>query len=258
LRNRRLFYTIGLAIALMCLAWKMDRGVYAQSKPDTAPLAQDEPASTEKSDEPSLLKTQKDQVNYAIGVQLIGNFKKQGIDIDLDLVIKGMQDAHAGKELLMPDGELRRALMIYQDEVRRSQATNRAASLEENRKKGEAFLAENRKKEGIITLPSGLQYRIIRSGEGKKPADADTVECHYRGKLINGEEFDSSYRRGRPTTFKVSGVIAGWREALKLMAVGSQWEIFVPSQLAYGERGAGNFIEPGETLIFEMELLVIK
>jgi len=260
LKNRRLYYIVCLAVVAMVVApWARDRDVRAQSQPDIAPQAElGGQTAPEKADEPSLLKTQRDQVNYAIGVQLIGNFKKQEVDIDLEMVIRGMQDAYSGKGLLMPDAEIRRALMAYQDEVRRSQARIRTASLEENRKKGAAFLAENMKKEGVIALPSGLQYRIIRSGEGKRPTDTDTIECHYRGMRIDGTEFDSSYRRGRPLSLKVNSVIPGWKEALKLMPVGSKWEIFIPSELAYGAGGAGHHIEPGDTIIFETELLAIK
>jgi len=259
LKNQRWILGVCLIAAFMFVAWGTDRGAQAQSQTDVTPQSEQvSQPRADKPDEAPILKTLDDQVYYAIGVQFIGNLKKKGVDVDLNLVIKGMQDAYSGEGLLMSDAEVRRALIIYRDEVQRLQATIRTASLEENRKKGEAFLTENRKKEGVITLPSGLQYRIIRSGEGKKPTDTDMVECHYRGTLIDGKEFDSSYRRGRPITFRVNGVIPGWKEALKLMMVGSKWQIFIPSQLGYGERGAGNFIEPGDTLIFEIELLAVK
>ena len=204
------------------------------------------------------LKTQQDRVNYAIGVNLIENIKKQGIDIDLNLVTKGMQDAFLGRKLPMTDEELRTSISIYQTEVRQKQSKARALATENNKKEGEAFLAENGGKEGVVTLPSGLQYRIIKAGEGKLPTDKDAVECHYRGSLINGTEFDSSLRKGNPAIIKVNSVIPGWREALKLMPVGSKWQLFVPSQLAYGPRGATPSIGPNETLIFEVELIAIK
>jgi FKBP-type peptidyl-prolyl cis-trans isomerase FklB len=127
----------------------------------------------------------------------------------------------------------------------------------DNKKEGDAFLAENMKKEGVMALPSGLQYKILKAGSGKMPTDADTVECNYRGTFINGTEFDSSYRTGKPATLKVKGVIPGWQEALKLMPVGSKWQLFIPPQLAYGERGSGP-IGPNATLIFDLELLAIK
>jgi UDP-GlcNAc:undecaprenyl-phosphate/decaprenyl-phosphate GlcNAc-1-phosphate transferase len=204
------------------------------------------------------LKTQQDRINYAIGVNLIGNFKQQGIDIDLDFVIKGMQDAFLGRKSPMTDEELRTCINTYQTEVRQKQSKARAMATESNKKEGEAFLAENGKQEGVVTLQSGLQYRIIKAGEGMKPTDKDAVVCHYRGSLISGAEFDSSYRKGHPGTFKINSVIPGWREALLLMPVGSTWQIFVPSQLAYGERGMSPSIGPNATLIFEIELIAIK
>lgn len=208
-------------------------------------------------EEPTVLKTQRDKVNYAIGVNMIGNFRQQGIEIDLDLVIKGMKDALAGEKLLMPNEEVRKVIGVYIDAARQNQAKARSVAAEENRKAGEAFLAENGKKEGVVTLPSGLQYRILKAGDGRKPTDDATVECSYRGTLINGTEFDRS-DSGKPATFKVSGVIAGWSEALKLMPAGSTWQLFIPSRLAYGERGQGRNIGPNETLIFEIELLAVK
>jgi FKBP-type peptidyl-prolyl cis-trans isomerase len=213
-------------------------------------------AQTHAGDQP-LLKTDKDKVNYAIGVNIINSIKQQGVEIDLDLVIKGMKDAHSGGELLLGDEELRKAIEQYQVAVRQKRAQIMAKAAEDNKKAGEAFLAENKKKEGVVTLPSGLQYMILKTGDGKKPADADTVECHYRGTLIDGTEFDNTVRTGKPATVKVTAVIPGWREALKLMPTGSKWQLFIPSQLAYGERGSGR-IGPNATLIFEVELLAIK
>lgn len=243
----------------MSVAWVLDRGAYAQSQPETAPHPeQGGQAPPDTSEGASLLKTQKEQVNYAIGVSLVGNFKKQGVDIDLNMVMKGMQDAAAGGKLLMSDRELGRSLKLYYGEVRQRQAEIMAAKAVENKKEGEAFLAENKKKKGVVTLPSGLQYKIIQKGDGKKPAAADTVEVEYRGTLINGNEFDSSYRTGSPATFKVKDIIPGWQEALQLMPVGSTWQVFIPSSLAYGEQGAGGVIEPNATLIFEVKLLAIK
>lgn len=217
--------------------------------------SQNAPDNSENAPE---LKTLQDRINYAIGVNLISNIRHQGIDIDLNLVMKGMQDAFLGRKIPMTDEELRTCISLYQTDVRQKQAKARAVASETNKKDGQAFLAENRKKEGVVTLPSGVQYRIIKAGEGKKPSDEDSVECHYRGTLISGTEFDSSYPKGHPATFKVNGVIPGWREALKLMPVGAKWQVFVPSQLAYGERGTGAFIGPNATLIFEVDLIAIK
>jgi FKBP-type peptidyl-prolyl cis-trans isomerase FklB len=137
-------------------------------------------------------------------------------------------------------------------------AEAKKAAAAENKTKGEAFLAENKKKEGVVTLPSGLQYKILKAGEGPKPTAEDSVKCNYRGTLIDGKEFDSSYKRNEPATFPVKGVIKGWTEALQLMPVGSKWQLFIPPDLAYGERGAGELIQPEATLIFEVELLSIE
>ncbi|ABQ27218.1 FKBP-type peptidyl-prolyl cis-trans isomerase [Geotalea uraniireducens] len=207
--------------------------------------------------EPQDLKTQKDKVNYAIGVNMINSLKMQGVEIDLDLVIKGMRDAHSGGKLLLPDDELRKSIGVYQTAARQKQAMVRVIAADENKKAGEAFLAANAQKEGVVTLPSGLQYKTLKAGDGMKPTDADTVEVNYRGALINGTEFDST-EPGKPAALKVAQLIAGWKEAMKLMPVGSKWQIFIPSRLAYGERGSGKQIGPNATLVFEVELLAIK
>jgi FKBP-type peptidyl-prolyl cis-trans isomerase FklB len=209
-------------------------------------------------DEAPALKTQKQKVSYSIGVDVAKSFAKSGVDIDLDVFIKGLKDGFSGKKTLMTDDEMHATMTAFQNDMAKKQSQGKQSAAEENKKAGEAFLAENKKKEGVVALPSGLQYKIIKAGKGKKPTDADTVECHYRGTLIDGTEFDSSYRRGQPASFPVNGVIAGWTEALKLMPVGSKWQLFVPSQLAYQEHGAGADIGPNATLIFEVELLGIK
>jgi FKBP-type peptidyl-prolyl cis-trans isomerase len=209
-------------------------------------------------EEQQVFRSPMDQVNYGIGVEVVRNFKNQGIEVDLDMVIKGMKDGLSGK-ILVSEKELRKTITAFQTELRQKQAMTRKFTAQDNRKKGDAFLAENKTKEGVVTLPSGLQYKILRAADGKKATDADTVECNYRGTLIDGTEFDSSYESGKPAAFRVSeGVILGWKEALKLIPVGSKWQFFIPPQLAYGDRGAGRQIGPGETLIFEVELLAIK
>ena len=207
--------------------------------------------------EPAAPKTEKEKVSYGIGVAVERNFKRQGIEVDLDSVIKGMRDAASGDKLLMTEDDLNATLTAFRTEMakKQEQATKKAAEV--NKKAGEAFLAENKKKDGVLTLPSGLQYKILKAGEGRKPTMDDTVECQYRGALLDGTEFDSSYRMGKPLTFDVKGVIAGWREALQLMPVGSKWQLFVPPQLAYGERGTSG-IGPNATLIFEVELVSIQ
>jgi FKBP-type peptidyl-prolyl cis-trans isomerase len=174
-------------------------------------------------------------------------------------LMQGMKDAMAGSKTLLTEEEARAALMQLQSEVQAKQQAKAAQEGEANKKEGEAFLAANKSKEGVVTLPSGLQYKILKEGSGPKPKATDSVVCNYKGTLINGTEFDSSYKRGEPATFPVTGVIKGWTEALQLMPVGSKWQLFIPSDLAYGARGTpGGPIGPNSTLIFEVELMSIK
>jgi FKBP-type peptidyl-prolyl cis-trans isomerase FklB len=208
--------------------------------------------------DPVQLTTLKDRVSYSIGLDIGNSFKKQEIDIDPDLLIMGLKDALSGEKVLLTDQEAREALIAFQEEMRSKQENRMEEIAEKNSKAGEAFLAENKKKEGVNTLPSGLQYRVLTAGTGKIPQATDTVSTHYRGTLIDGTEFDSSYKRGEPATFPVSGVIKGWTEALQLMKVGSKWQLFIPADLAYGPRGTGGTIGPNSTLIFEVELLSIQ
>jgi FKBP-type peptidyl-prolyl cis-trans isomerase FklB len=198
-----------------------------------------------------VLKNQKDKVSYIIGTEIGKNFKKQSVDIDPDVLTRGIKDAISGGKSLLTEQEIQETMAAFQKEM--------MAKLEEkNKKEGEAFLTENKKKEGVKTLPSGLQYKVIKAGTGKKPKINDTVTTHYRGTLIDGTEFDSSYRRGQPASFPVSGVIRGWTEALQLMGEGAKWQLFIPPNLAYGERGMGGVIGPNATLIFEIELISIQ
>ena len=201
--------------------------------------------------------SQKDKVSYGIGVQVAKTLKGQGVDVNPDLLIKGLRDALSGQKLLMSDDELNTTMSALQQEMNQKQMQERVKHADDNKKTGDAFLADNGKKQGVVTLPSGLQYKILKPAEGKKPTDADTVSCNYRGTLIDGTEFDKS-EAGQPATFEVGMVIPGFKEALKLMPVGSTWQFFIPPNLAYGERGAGNVIGPNTTLIFEVELLSIK
>jgi len=205
-----------------------------------------------------VLKDQKDKLSYSIGMNIGNNFKKQSIDVNTDALIQGIKDALSGGKTLMTEQEVNETLMNFQKEMVAKQMAHQKELAEKNKKEGEAFLAENKKKEGVKTLPSGLQYKVIKEGDGKTPKITDTVTIHYRGTLIDGTEFDSSYTRGQPATFPVKGVIAGFTEALQLMKVGSKWQLFIPSNLAYGERGAGDDIGPNATLIFEIEMVSIK
>ena len=216
-------------------------------------------ASQVTAEEKLALKNQKDKVSYSIGLNigrnLANDLKKQSIDIDPSILTKGIQDAVAGAKPLLTDQEIQETMVAFQKEM--------MAKWEEigkkNKAEGEAFLAENKKKEGVKTLPSGLQYKVIKAGTGKKPKADDAVTVNYRGTLINGTEFDSSYKRGQPATFPVSGgIIRGWTEALQLMGEGAKWELFIPSNLAYSERGTSGIIGPNATLIFEIELVSIK
>ena len=209
-------------------------------------------------DDKTVLKTQKDKVSYSIGLDIGSSFKRQSVDVDLEIVMKGINDALSGKKALLTDDEVREVMTAFQKEMRAKEETRMKGLSEKNKKEGEAFLAENKKKEGVVTLPSGLQYKVITAGAGETPKAADTVTTHYRGTLLDGTEFDSSYKRNQPATFPVNGVIAGWTEALQLMKVGSKWQLFIPSNLAYGDRGTGSAIGPNATLIFEVELISIK
>jgi FKBP-type peptidyl-prolyl cis-trans isomerase len=211
---------------------------------------------TQESKEPTELKTEKDKVSYGVGVSMGKSVKQQMMDIDVNLAVKGLKDELGGKKLLLSDDELRKTMTQYQQELRRKQMEERRMAALENKKEGDAFLEANKKKEGVVTLPSGLQYKILKASEGQKPTVQDRVEVRYRGILINGKEFDSSGMETR--TFKVAEIIPGWREALPLMPVGSKWQLVVPSNLAYGERGMGRAIMPNSTLIFEVELVGIK
>jgi len=207
----------------------------------------------------TVLKTEKDKVNYAIGVNMINVLKQQGLEIDLDLVLQGMKDAHNKGKILLSDEELRKAVEQYHVAVRQKWASNQAKTALDNKQEGEAFLAKNKKKEGVVTLESGLQYRVTKTGDGKKPTDNDTVVCQLQGTFLNGNEFENTILGRKPAVLKVSGAIPGMQEALKLMPVGSKWQLFVPSALAYGERGkTGSAIGPNAMLIYEVELLAVK
>jgi FKBP-type peptidyl-prolyl cis-trans isomerase len=201
----------------------------------------------------------KEKVSYALGVELAAGFKYQRMDVDLPLIIRGMRDAFANDdtELAMPPKEIADTLKQYGEDRKRGLEHAMQMVSDKNKKAGEDFVAQNAKKDGVVTLPSGLQYKVLQEGDGKKPTLEDNVVCQYRGTLVDGTEFDSSYKQNKPATFPVKSVIKGWREAIQLMPVGSKWQLVVPPQLGYGERGAGGAIGPNTTLVFEVELISI-
>jgi FKBP-type peptidyl-prolyl cis-trans isomerase FklB len=204
------------------------------------------------------LKGDKEKLSYSIGMEIGGNLKTQSVEVDPDLLAKGVKDSYGGGKTLLTVDEARLAITTFQKALMAKKAETMRILAEKNKADGEKFLAENAKKEGVKALPSGLQYKEIAPGTGKSPKSTDTVTTHYKGTLIDGTEFDSSYKRGEPATFPVSGVIPGWTEALQLMKEGAKWQLFVPSDLAYGEQGAGREIGPNATLIFEVELISVK
>ena len=198
------------------------------------------------------------QRSYAIGRNIGMNLKQQDLQLDTEQLLKGMKDALAGQPSLLTDAEMEQTLGALQQEMQAKQQATTAAAGAKAAKEGEAFLAANAAKPGVVTLPSGLQYKVVTAGTGKKPAATDTVVVHYRGTLTDGTEFDSSYKRNQPAKFKVNQVIPGWTEALQLMPVGSKWQLVIPAKLAYGERGAGGAIPPNSVLVFEVELQGIE
>jgi FKBP-type peptidyl-prolyl cis-trans isomerase FklB len=204
------------------------------------------------------LTTKKEKVSYAIGADLGGKLKSSSIDVDPNILTRALKDSLTGVKPAMTDDEIRATLSDLTKDLQAKQATLNKEKADKNKQEGEAFLAANKTKEGVVALPSGLQYKIIKAGAGPKPTAADTVVCNYKGTLIDGKEFDSSYKRGQPATFPVGGVIKGWTEALQLMPVGSTWQLFIPPDLAYGDRQAGPDITPGSTLVFEVELVSIQ
>jgi FKBP-type peptidyl-prolyl cis-trans isomerase FklB len=212
---------------------------------------------------PVPLKSRKEKFSYALGMNIgtnLGNtLKKQSVEVDWNLVSQGLKDSTtSGAKTRLTEKEAKDVLTEVQNEARKRQTEEAQKAAVKNKTEGEAFLAANKDKEGVVTLPSGLQYKILTTGTGPKPTASDSVKCNYRGTLINGTEFDSSYKKGQPVTFGVGQVIKGWTEGLQLMPVGSKWQLFIPSSLAYGERGAGAEIGPNSTLIFEVELISIE
>lgn len=217
-----------------------------------------QPGATAPAAASAALKDTKQKASYGLGLSLGRNFKSQSIDVDVDLVVRGLRDGLAGAKPALTDAEIEQALQAFQQELMGKQAERAKAEGAANKKAGEEFLKANAAKPGVVTLPSGLQYKVLKEGAGATPKATDTVTTHYKGTLLDGTEFDSSYERGEPASFPVGGVIKGWTEALQKMKVGSKWQLFIPASLAYGSTPPpGAPIPPDATLLFEVELLGI-
>jgi FKBP-type peptidyl-prolyl cis-trans isomerase FklB len=229
----------------------------AAPKTQTTAPAKTGTAAAKKPATPFALKTPKDKASYAIGLNIGKSVKKDGVDVDPDIIARGMKDAIKGTTPLLTDAEVQASLTALQTDVRKHQQELHEAAVAKNLKDGQAYLAANKEKPDVVTLPSGLQYRIIQGGTGPKPSATDTVVVNYTGKLIDGTEFDSSTKHGQPLTHSVGGLVPGWTEALQLMPVGSKWELVIPPSLGYGEKETGP-IGPNSTLIFEVELISIQ
>lgn len=257
------FAVAGITAAMMLLGY-----AHAQQTPP-ASSSQNPPAKTTKppaaktgtatAKKPAVLtlNTQKDKASYAIGLNMGQQMRKDSVDIDPSILLRGMKDGLAGGKTLMTDDDVKAAMDALRADLRAKQEAKLQQEAVDNKKAGEDFLAENKTKDGVVTLPSGLQYKVLVAGTGPKPTPADTVVCNYKGSFLNNTEFDSSYKRGKPSTFPVTGIVKGWTEALQLMPVGSKWQLFIPPDLAYGERGRPG-IGPNSTLVFEVELVSIE
>jgi len=203
------------------------------------------------------LADENDRINYSLGYQIGGDLKRQQVEVKGDILLRGIEDAMTDAGPLLGQDEMHKTLVDLKRKVVALQAQERAAAQQKNRQAGEEFLAANAKRDGVVSLPSGLQYLVLEPGSGKQPAATDTVTVHYRGTLIDGTEFDSSYSRNKPATFRADRVIDGWREALQLMQEGAKWELYIPAPLAYGDRAVGK-IPPNSTLVFEVQLIAVK
>src|SRR5258708_2170879 len=269
--SQRSSFTLGgrmkrMGMAILALGL-LACGVSAQQEPAKAPTTPPAKAPAPPPKSPGAasqapgaapaFKTQKEKVSYAIGMEMGKGVKAQGIDVDPGILAQGLKDGMSGAKPQMSEEELKQVITGLQQEMRQKQMQMQEAAAAENKTKGDAFLAENSKKEGVVVLPDGLQYKILTAGTGKKPAESDTVLCNYKGTFIDGQEFDSSTQAGKPVKLEVKDVIRGLKEVVERMGVGSKWQVFIPSNLAYGERGAGGVIGPNSTLVFEIEVVGI-
>ena len=249
----KMFWIIAVVLVFSLNAWAEDVADTATTA-ETAETAVEEEEVSKGED---ILKTEKARLSYCLGLNIGANFKGQEIAVDIEALVRGIEDAITESKPLLTDEEVRGVMTAFQSEQMTKQHMRGIRVTQENTKEGEAYLAENVKKDGVKTTESGLQYEILKEGSGASPSATDTVTVHYAGTFVNGEAFDSSYERGEPSTFPLNGVIAGWTEGLQLMKTGAKWRFVIPSNLAYGERGRGG-IEPGKTLIFEIELISIE
>jgi FKBP-type peptidyl-prolyl cis-trans isomerase FklB len=260
-----------IAVTLIASSLMLAGSARAQQAPQT-PASQSTPtakaqtstpskahaASAAKSPSALALKTQKDKASYAIGLNVGKGLHRDSVDVDPAIVARGLKDGLTGAKPLLTDDEMQSVMTALQTDVRQKQQAKMQVAGDANKKAGDAFLAANKTKPGVVVLPDGLQYKVLKEGTGPKPTAADSIVCNYRGTLLDNTEFDSSAKHGQPLTYQVGKFIKGWSEALQLMPVGSKWQLFIPSDLAYGEKGAGGDIGPNSTLIFEIELLSIK
>ena len=256
--------TLAAGILLLGGAWAQQSST-STTKPATAAkpatsttTTKPRPTAAPATSQPLVLKTDKEKLSYAIGMNIGQSMKKDSLDIDPAILSRAIKDAVTGSKPAMTEEEARTIVTAFRTEMVKKQQAEAQKAGEVNKQAGDKFLAENKTKDGVVTLPSGLQYKVIKQGDGPKPTASDTVVTNYRGTLIDGKEFDSSYKRGQPATFPVGQVIKGWTEALQLMPVGSKWQLYIPSNLAYGDRGAGGDIGPNSTLVFDIELLSIE
>jgi FKBP-type peptidyl-prolyl cis-trans isomerase FklB len=249
--------TVGLLIAWAGYAANGEGTAPAPTTAATTTSAPTSMAAEDPGDAMFAAKLPRPTMSYVMGITMARNCQQQGIKIDVDMVAKGMKDVMNNEKLAMSEEDIKMAMEMFQAEVRRKMTAARNMAADTNRREGNAFLEENKKKEGVVELPSGLQYKIITAGTGKKPTVDDTVLVNYKGTLINGTEFDRS-PGDEPAVLEVSKLILGWQEALKLMPVGSKWQLFIPAKLAYLHVGSGRFIGPNATIIFELELVGIK
>jgi FKBP-type peptidyl-prolyl cis-trans isomerase FklB len=248
---------LGSAAAQQTPATNTQSTTPAKAKTSTSTSTTTHKSTAAAKPKPLALVTEKDKQSYAIGLNVGKSLHRDSVDVEPEFVLQGLKDALADGKVLLTDDQIKTVMTDLQNQVRQKQEEKRLAAVETNKKEGAAFLAANATKQGVVTLPSGLQYKVMVAGTGPKPTADDQVVCNYRGTLLDNTEFDSSYKRGEPATFGVGRVIKGWSEALQLMPVGSKWQLFIPSDLAYGEGGKGP-IGPNSTLIFEVELLSIQ